>query len=61
MHSQAFFLACSSGQPARIEHENTRGGAWAYLAALDVHRAKVSGRCEQRTGIDPFDRLAAQV
>jgi hypothetical protein len=49
------------GQPARIEHEYTRGGAWAYLAALDVHRAKVFGRCEQSTGIDPFDRLVAQV
>lgn len=49
------------GQPARIEHEYTRGGAWAYLAALDVHRAKVFGRCEQTTGIEPFDRLVAQV
>ncbi len=28
-------------QAARIEHEYTRGGAWAYLAALDVHRAKI--------------------
>lgn len=49
------------GQPTRIEHEYTRGGAWAYLAALDVHRAKVFGRCEQSTGIDPFDRLVAHV
>jgi hypothetical protein len=49
------------GQPARIEHEYTRGGAWAYLAALDVHRAKVFGRCEQSTGIDPFGRLVTQV
>jgi len=22
----------------RVEHEYTRLGAWAYLAALDVHR-----------------------
>ena len=49
------------GQAARVEHEYTRGGAWAYLAALDVHRAKVFGRCEKTTGIDPFDRLVAQV
>jgi len=49
------------GQVTRIEHEYTRGGAWAYLAALDVHRAKVFGRCEQTTGIDPFGRLVAQV
>ena len=46
---------------ARIEHEYARGGAWAYLAALDVHRAKVFGRCEQTTGIEPFGRLVAQV
>ncbi len=46
---------------ARVEHEYERGGAWAYLAALDVHRAKVFGRCEKTTGIDPFGRLVAQV
>lgn len=46
---------------ARVEHEYARGGAWAYLAALDVHRAKVFGRCEQTTGIEPFGRLVAQV
>jgi hypothetical protein len=46
---------------ARVEHEYARGGAWAYLAALDVHRAKVFGRCEQSTGIEPFGRLVAQV
>ena len=46
---------------ARVEHEYARGGAWAYLAALDVHRAKVFGRCEQTTGIEPFARLVAQV
>lgn len=48
-------------QAARIEHEYTRGGAWAYLAALDVHRAKIFGRCEASTGIEPFNRLVAQV
>ncbi len=46
---------------ARVEHEYARAGAWAYLAALDVHRAKVFGRCEPTTGIDPFARLVAQV
>lgn len=45
------------GRPARIEHEYERRGAWAYLAAWDVHRAKVFGRCEATTGIAPFDRL----
>jgi hypothetical protein len=49
------------GQSMRVEHEYRRGGAWAYRAALDVHRAKVFGRCEATTGIAPFDRLVAQV
>jgi hypothetical protein len=49
------------GRAARVEHEYTRGGAWAYLAALDVHRAKLFGRCEPTTGMVPFDRLVAQV
>ncbi len=40
---------------------HVRGGAWAYLAALDVHRAKVFGRCEATTGIAPFERLVDQV
>jgi hypothetical protein len=44
-----------------IEHEYARGGALAYLAALDVHRARVFGRCEPTTGIVPFDRLVTQV
>jgi DDE superfamily endonuclease len=51
----------ASGQPMRIEHEYARGGALAYLAAWDVHRAKLFGRCEATTGIDPFDRLVEQV
>ena len=45
----------------RVEHEYHRGGAWAYLAALDGHRAKVFGRCERRSGIAPFERLVDQV
>ena len=36
-------------------------GAWAYLAAWDVRRASVHGRCEPRTGIAAFDPLVAQV
>ena len=50
-----------AGQSMRVEHEYARGGAWAYLAALDVHRAKLFGRCERTTGIAPFDRLVGQV
>ncbi|MDP4028150.1 MAG: IS630 family transposase [Gallionella sp.] len=45
----------------KVEHEYTRCGAWAYHAALDVHRAKLFGRCERKSGIAPFDRLVAQV
>jgi DDE superfamily endonuclease len=54
-------LAPAAGRPMYLEHEYERGGAWAYLAAWDVHRAKVFGRCEPTTGIAPFDRLVAQV
>jgi hypothetical protein len=45
----------------RVEHEYERGGALAYLAAWDVHRARLFGRCESTTGIEPFGRLVAQV
>ena len=49
------------GLDMRVEHEYKRCGAWAYLAALDVHRAKVFGRCEHKTGIAPFERLVDHV
>jgi len=45
----------------RVEHDYDRGGAVAYLAAWDVHRGRVAGRCEDTTGIAPFSRLVAQV
>jgi len=45
----------------RIEHDYDRRGALAYLAAWDVHRGQVTGRCEDTTGIAPFARLVAQV
>jgi hypothetical protein len=54
-------LAAGAGKPMRVEHEYARGGAWAYLAALDVHRVKLFGRCEPTTGIAPFGRLVDQV
>ena len=38
----------------RVEHDYERGGALAYLAACDVHRGQVIGRCEHTTGIVPF-------
>lgn len=48
-------------QPMKVEHEYARKGAWAYLAVWDVHRARLFGRCEAKSGIAPFDRLVAQV
>jgi hypothetical protein len=45
----------------RVEHEYDRGGALAYLAAYDVHRGQVMGRCEDTTGIVPFGALVEQV
>jgi len=54
-------LPTEPGSPMRIEHEYKRCGAWAYMAALDVHRAKVFGRCESKSGIAPFGRLVDQV
>jgi hypothetical protein len=44
-----------------VEHEYHRRGALAYLAAWDVHRAKVFGRCEPTSGIEPFSRLVDDV
>ena len=41
------------GRERRVEHEYTRRGAWAYLAAWDVHRARLFGRCERRNGLRP--------
>ena len=45
----------------KVEHEYERKGAWTYLAAWDVQRAKLFGRCEAKSGIASFDRLVAQV
>jgi hypothetical protein len=49
------------GRGQRVEHEYERMGAWAYMAAWDVHRARLFGRVEEKTGIDPFHRLVHQV
>ena len=45
----------------RAGHGYRRGGALACLAAWDVHRGQVIGRCEDTTGIAPFSRLVEQV
>jgi hypothetical protein len=54
-------LATAPARPMRVEHEYDRLGAWSYLAAWDVRRARVYGRCERGSSIAAFDRLVAQV
>ena len=54
-------LAPGQARAMRVEHDYRRGGALAYLAAWDVRRGQVTGRCEDTTGIEPFSRLVEQV
>jgi hypothetical protein len=54
-------LPSGAARTMRVEHEYQRGGALAYLAAWDVHRARLFGRGEPTTGIGPFGRLVEQV
>jgi hypothetical protein len=49
------------GRPALVEFDYERAGTLAYLAAWDVHHAKLFDRVEAKTGIDPFGRLVEQV
>lgn len=54
-------LPTTRGKCMRVEHEYSRGGSLTYLAAWDVRRAKIFGRCEAKSGIAPFNRLVDQV
>jgi hypothetical protein len=54
-------LAPGQARMMRVNHEYERGGALAYLAAYDVHQARVFGRCAASTGIVPFMALVEQV
>jgi len=54
-------IAPQPRQAMRYEHEYERGGALQYLAAWDVKRGLPIGRCEAKTGIEPFHRLVDQV
>ncbi|MCQ8829426.1 IS630 family transposase [Streptomyces malaysiensis] len=54
-------LAPGQARAMRVNHTYGRGGALAYLAAYDVHHAKVFGRTEPTTGINPFMNLVTQV
>jgi hypothetical protein len=54
-------IAPGPGENMRVEHEYERKGSLAYLAAWDVRRAKLFGRCEVKSGIKAFDRLVEQI
>ena len=45
----------------RVESEYRRHGTLAYLAAYDVHQARVIGHCAATTGIAPFTALVTTV
>jgi transposase len=46
-------LPPAPGRPGKVEFEYERHGTVAYLAAYDVHRARLMGRVEPTTGIAP--------
>jgi hypothetical protein len=54
-------LPPAPGRPIYVEHEYARAGALAYLAAWDVHRARLFGRCERKNSIVAFHRLVGQI
>jgi hypothetical protein len=54
-------LPPAPGRAASIENEYERGGALQYLAAWDVRRGYVMGRCEPTPGIEPCGRRVKQV
>jgi transposase len=49
------------GRPRRVEFEYRRGGTVAYMAAYDVHRARLFGSVADTTGIVPFMALVERV
>ena len=54
-------LAPGAARTMRVNHEYQRKGALAYLAAYDVHQARVFSHRSAKTGILPFMTLAEQV
>jgi len=58
---------CHRGVPAgpgrvrRVEFEYERGGTLAYMAAYDVHNARLIGSVAPKTGIEPFKVLVERV
>jgi hypothetical protein len=54
-------VPANARHPTLVEHEYKRDGSLAYLAAWDVHRARLFGRLGATTGIEPFGSLVQQV
>jgi transposase len=54
-------LPPGAARTMRVNHEYDRGGALAYLAAYDVHHARVFGHYAPTTGIVPFMTLVEKV
>ncbi len=54
-------VAAGPGHLIHCEFEYRRGGTLAYLAAWDVHHARLFDRVEEKTGIEPFGRLVSPV
>jgi transposase len=49
------------GRVAQVEFDYERGGTLAYMAAYDVHQARLFGQIADKTGIVPFMDLVAEV
>ena len=49
------------GRVTRVEHEYRRHGVCAYIAAWDVHRARLFGEVVSKISIVAFDVLVAKV
>lgn len=48
-------------RPIRVEHEYRRHGVCAYIAAWDVHHARLFGDVVEKISIPAFDALVARV
>ncbi|MDR3700661.1 MAG: hypothetical protein P4L56_13540 [Candidatus Sulfopaludibacter sp.] len=56
-----FSIRLSASEAAGLRRRTTKYTSWTYIAGLDVHYARIFGRCEPWNGIEPFDRLVEQV
>jgi transposase len=61
LHRRHPGLPAGPGRTSRVEFEYRRGGTLAYVAAYDVHQARLIGTVAERTGIVPFMKLAEAV